>query len=107
MARDDLDRLSKLNPLQLLAIGIGASVLAALAVLFAMGMRRRSMAQSSDPQNPLLYREEVPIQPAVDTVMQADVPQHFTEDVVIPGFTETGMDVEHQDETGGGSPQGV
>jgi hypothetical protein len=46
-------------------------------------------------------------QPAVDTSMPTKVPDHFTEDVILPGFTETGQDVERDDETEGRSPEGV
>lgn len=46
-------------------------------------------------------------QPAVDTSMPAEVPHHFTEDLIVPGFTETGADVERQDDEDGRSPEGV
>lgn len=48
-----------------------------------------------------------PIQPAVTAQMAAHVPDHFSEELIVPGFTETGQDIERQDEEHGRSPEGV
>ena len=46
-------------------------------------------------------------QPAVGDRMSAGVPRHFSEDVVIPGVTFTGVDVRAQDKREGRSAEGV
>jgi hypothetical protein len=113
MDRKEIDQLSRLSPLQLVLLAIGASALAAVAMLFMIGIKRRSgspRGPGSDRHaaaEPDLYKEEVPVQPAVDTVMQADIPDHFTEDLIVPGFTETGAEIQKDDETLGRSPEGA
>ncbi|MDQ2743636.1 MAG: hypothetical protein M3Z66_15275 [Chloroflexota bacterium] len=92
-----------------------AAVLSALAV--QMMRRARSDKQKSrgassrtgdDPKDTGDASQRTPpIQPAVSAEMPAHLPHHFTEDVILPGFTETGQDVERQDDTEGRSPEGV
>jgi hypothetical protein len=43
----------------------------------------------------------------VNTVAPAEIPQHFSEDLVVPGFTETGAEIVKQDREEGRSPEGV
>lgn len=102
-------RLARLNSLQIAGLAVLTSTLAALSVLFAvrlaMGRHRpvtadvaTAMPESTAPDT---------VQPAVDSEMEARLPHHFTEDLIIPGFTETGQDVLRDDETAGRSPEGV
>lgn len=110
------ETLSARATLQITVLGLLASAaaafLATLSVHFLWNRAGRvrgvarypadasSAGQTSDEPWP-------PVQPAVGTEMPADVPRHFTEDIVVPGFTETGQDVERQDDTEGRSPEGV
>jgi hypothetical protein len=47
------------------------------------------------------------VQPAIEAEMPAHVPTHFTEEVVLPGITKTGVDIEQEDAVEGRSPEGV
>ena len=116
------ERLTARNSLQIAALGVLVSALVSLIVIFAMRFMMRGRAEPATEQHPAdtlpswTGPQAVPtippaggqaVQPAVDIVMPVEVPQHFTEDIVIPGFTETGQDVELQDDTSGRSPEGV
>lgn len=70
-------------------------------ILFRRSRRSKGKGHSAD--DPMMFQA----QPAVSTEMSASVPHHFTEDLIIPGFTETGQQVEEQDDTLQRSPEGV
>lgn len=100
------DRLAKLGPFQTAGGAIAFSLLVALITLWGMQLIRQRQAKAGEEA----FRqtaEQVPIQPAVDTATPAQVPNHFSEDLVVPSFTETGADVTRQDDEHGRAPQGV
>lgn len=98
------------NTLQIAALGVLVSAIVSLGVIFTIrlltGGRRRSPEQEQWA-NGSTRGTPPPIQPTVDIEMPVRVPHHFSEDVVIPGFTETGQDIERQDDIDGRSPEGV
>lgn len=96
-------RLAELGPLQLAAIAMAASIASALLVVLAGRLWTNNQGSPIDDSGV----ERIPSQPDVDTAMPADVPSHFTEELIVPGFTETGADVERDDDTLGRSPEGV
>jgi hypothetical protein len=114
-------KLAGLGPIQLAGIALLASIVSALLVLLTgrlwngaqnapAGTAQSSAGTgSSQPASDIDTAgvERIPPQPEVDMAMPADVPTHFTEEIVIPGFTETGADVERDDDTLGRSPEGV
>ncbi len=116
------ERLTARNSLQIAALGVMVSAIVSLIVIFAIRFLTGGRAGSANGQQfsdtlPSATAAEAPVapplasgptmQPAVGIVMPAQVPHHFTEDIVIPGFTETGQDIELQDDADGRSPEGV
>lgn len=104
------ERLTTRNSLQIAGLGVLVSAIVSLGVIFTMRFLTGSQRPSSDTDewsNGSARGTPPPVQPAVGIEMPATVPHHFTEDVVIPGFTETGQDIELQDDTDGRSPEGV
>lgn len=101
MKREQLsNRLSDMSTTQIAGGAVGLALLLGLAGFGAARLARR-LKGSGDAAG------RVPVQPAVDRAMPAQVPDHFTEELIIPGLTETGADVERQDDTIGRSPEGV
>jgi hypothetical protein len=104
------ERLTTKNSLQIAVLGILVSAVVSLGVIFTLrfltGGRRRP-SDGEEWSNGSTQGTPPPIQPAIGIEMPATIPQHFTEDVVIPGFTETGQDIELQDDIDGRSPEGV
>ena len=96
----DQKTLANLKPYQIVGLAILLSTAAALTVAFLLGRR-------SPQELPDSTIEQMAPQPAVGTAAPPDVPHHFSEDLVVPGFTETGAEISHDDETEGGSPEGV
>lgn len=104
------DRLTTRNSLQIAALGVLVSAIVSLGVIFTLRFLAPGRRRSSDTDewsNGSGRGTPAPTQPAVDIEMPATIPHHFTEDVVIPGFTETGQDIELQDDVDGRSPEGV
>lgn len=98
------------NSLQIAALGVLVSAMVSLSIIFTLRFLAASRACSpamDTSSNGSTRGTPPPIEPAIGIEMPATVPQHFTEDVVIPGFTETGQDVELQDDIDGRSPEGV
>jgi hypothetical protein len=91
----------------LAGLALLASALVAVGILYAVRSRVRGAPSEQDPSGNPAASTSVPIQPAVDTIAPAHVPHHFSESLIVPGFTETGTDVERQDRTDGRSPGGV
>jgi hypothetical protein len=111
--------LAELGPLQLAVIAMAASIGSALLVVLVSRLWAGQKEERPQPlpgttqvraperQTDATGADRIPPQPDVETAMPATAPSHFTEELVIPGFTETGADVERDDETLGRSPEGV
>lgn len=98
------------NSLQIAALGVLVSAIVSLGVIFTIRVLTGHRSPSSDTaewSDGSVRGTPPPIQPAIGIEMPATVPHHFTEDVVLPGFTETGQDIELQDDADGRSPEGV
>jgi len=96
----------KLNAYQLAALGLLSGTIVSIATYLVMRLLLSPIGEHQ-PAESGESGSEPPIQPGIDPEMPAHVPHHFTEDLVIPGFTETGQDVERDDDTKGRSPEGV
>ena len=99
MDREKTDRLGELNGYQIAALAILASTLAALGVLYAL---RRIGILGAPPVPP-----EFATQPAVPHGQEERTPDHFTEELLVPGITHTGEEIAEQDRENGRSPEGV
>lgn len=99
MDSEKVDRLSALSALQIAALAIAGSTIAAVTTL--IGLRRLGMVRRRTSEN---FESA---QPAAQVRMPPTVPSHFSEEVVIPGVTYTGADILRQDELEGRSPEGV
>lgn len=96
-------RLAELSPLQLAGIAMAASIISAILVVLAGRQVKRTQRKAIDVSR----AKRIPQQPDVDMAMPATIPSHFTEELILPRFTETGADVERDDDTWGRSPEGV
>jgi len=102
------ETLPEAKPAQIAGLTLIAAVLSAvtaLAVLFIIGnrrLRRAKRVQLGDAE-----AARVPIQPAVNTTSATTMPQHFSEDLLVPGHTFTGPEILQQDERHGRSDEGV
>ena len=92
---------SPMGAVGIAGLALVTSTIAALVVLFGL---RRLLGRA--PTERLTGTGQT-VQPAVDAQMAADMPEHFSEDLVIPGFTQTGIDIEEQDAQSGRSSEGV
>jgi hypothetical protein len=101
MDREKVDRMSGLGALQIALLAMAASTVAAVGTL--LGLRRLGIVRKTPGTN----EAAVPAQPAVPVNTGASFPNHFSEDIVVPGLTYTGADVQAQDERDGRSPEGV
>lgn len=106
MNRQDLTTPKPYQLAGLAGLALMASALVAIGVLYAV-RRRAGSPTSTTAEGGEQPSSRVPIQPAVETVAPAEVPHHFSESLVVPGFTETGMDIERRDDSDGRSPGGV
>lgn len=100
MDREQVDRLSGVSALQIAAIAIGGSTVAAVATLLGLkriGLLRRSVDGVT----------VAPPRPPQAKASESSAPPHFSEDAVLPGLTYTGADILAQDERDGRSPEGV
>lgn len=96
----------------LAGVAVLTSVLVAVGVLYLVrrghgGMSEGSGDHALNGHGSGDHSGTVPIQPGIIREMPAHVPHHFTEELIVPGFTETGQDVEQQDDELGRSPEGV
>lgn len=104
------ERLTTKNSLQIAALGVLVSAIVSLGVIFTLRFltgRQPGASATREWSNGSTRGTPPPLQPAIGIEMPATVPAHFTEDVVIPGFTETGQEIELQDDIDGRSPEGV
>jgi len=80
-----------------------ASSVTALTVIFFLRWQRQTHAEKRDE----LQVEQVPTQPAVNTIAPAQMPDHFTENLLVPGITHPGSEIAQHDDSEGRSPEGV
>jgi hypothetical protein len=106
MNRDDVMRTA---PVALMALGASLAIAGATVVVTSLRRRREPAVMPAGTREPVVVNSagSGEVQPAVEVEMPATVPHHFTEELIIPGFTETGADVEEQDAHNGRSPEGV
>lgn len=95
-------KLAELGPLRLAGIAMAGSVISAILVMLAGRLFNRVQSKAIDTS-----ANRIPPQPEADMAMPTTVPSHFTEELILPSFTETGADVERDDDTWGRSPEGV
>ncbi len=101
MNQDNIDKLSELNKYQIAGLAVLGSTLAALSVVFTLrrlGLVRRPAAPDA---------VDGPAQTPEGAVMSTEIPHHFSEDLLVPGLTYTGAEVQQQDDHDGRSPEGV
>lgn len=107
--------LARLSSLQIALLAVMMSTIMAVGVLIAVrmlmggnpapeGLSTAGEAPAGAPDGNTAFDS---VQPAVDTEMTVEIPHHFTEDLIVPGLTETGQDVLRDDDTLGRSPEGV
>jgi hypothetical protein len=111
------NQVSRLSPYQSLVLAVIMSMLTALAVLFALRLRDHTAVSEPAAPPPAPDTNEPPAapamapadaaQPAVSTASQTEVPNHFSEDLIVPGFTHTGPEIVEQDIREGARPDGV
>src|ERR1700682_6481778 len=98
METQQSSKLARLNAYQIAGLALLTSTVAAVSVLIAIRFALHDDASVENPREP---------QPAADTRAQGRAPSDFSEDSVLPGFTETGADVLRHDGERGRSPEGV
>lgn len=98
MDRAKLDVRAPQGAVSVAALALFGSAIAAIATRYIL---RRTLLSSGPRLRP------TPVQPAIGKEMPDAVPSHFTEDLIVPGFTATGADVERQDDVFERSPSGV
>lgn len=108
MRANKLDRLARLNAYQLAGVAVATSTGVALAVLLAL--RRflftpAASARADEPETPVSARHSDGA-PYAPQWVEA-VPHHFTEELVVPGLTQTGEQVLREDMRNGRSREGV
>lgn len=85
------------------ALALITSTLTALGMLMFLRTKRHARIEREED-----WKADEPFaQPAVDTTVSAKTPRHFSEELVVPGVTQTGLDIEHEDMLQGRSPEGV
>jgi hypothetical protein len=96
MEKQTINRHGTLNVYEIAGLAIAASAIAAATVLVAVRRmyRGQELRGSAGMSN----------QPAIDP---EQVPQHFSEDLIIPGFTQTGAEIADEDARDGRSHEGV
>lgn len=101
MNQDSIDKLSDLNKYQIAGLALLGSTLAALSVIFTLRrfglVSRRVTPEAVDG----------PGQTPDGAAMSSEIPNHFSEDLLVPGLTYTGAEVQQQDDHDGRSPEGV
>ncbi len=101
MDSEKVDRLSALSALQIAVLAVAGSTLAAVATL--IGLRRLGLVGNRPRDTP----DEAQPQAAVGQRDAPGIPRHFSEDLVIPGVTHTGVEIREQDAREGRSAEGV
>lgn len=103
MERDQLRQTNARQVVGLAAVALLSSTLTALGVVFALRKRRKAALDRAA----ITRAENAPIQPAINTEAPSGVPDHFTENLLVPGHTYSGIQIEEQDDRLGRSPEGV
>jgi hypothetical protein len=94
MNREQVKGLARLNGYQVAGLAFAASAVAAIATLVIL---RRTILRRPEPAAPSLWEHPVDGPP----------PKHFSENLIIPGFTETGEQISRHDAEEGHSSEGV
>lgn len=102
MEANDTERLTVAQIAGIAALAVLGSAVAGISVLIAVRSRRARIVTGEMEQ-----AARIPTQPAVGTTTAAEVPHHFSEDLVVPGKTLTGQETIEQDNALGRSPEGV
>lgn len=97
--RRRLEGLGGLNAYQIAGLAIAVSSVVAAAVLLAV---RRLIGRDQGAEPELSIG-----QPPIGPETSAEMPHHFSEELIVPGFTETGSEISEQDATDGHAPEGV
>lgn len=93
MEQDTVTVKKVLNAYQIAGLALATSTFVAVAVLVVLRRTILSRPTTDDSAG------TGAAQPAVDTEIPSQTPRHFSEDLIIPGFTETGSDIlKDQDE---------
>jgi hypothetical protein len=99
MDQEKVETRTELNGYQLAGLAVVASTVAALAVLYIVRLLGivgpQAMPDGGDTQ------------PAVPHAPGDGASTHFSEELLVPGLTYSGVEVEEQDRTEGRSPEGV
>jgi hypothetical protein len=99
---------SPLSAIRITLLAFVTSTVAAVGMLLALrGLLLKKEALPADPREIDTRGGEGTVQPAVETEMDSTLPHHFSEDLIIPGFIQTGVEVEQRDAESGRSPEGV
>ena len=94
---------SGLSGLQLAGLALLTSTVVAVAIYF--GLRRKPVLISPSLDQSTQHTEEsaLPERPSRAT----GTPNHFSEDLIVPGLTQTGDEIAEQDAKQGRSTEGV
>jgi hypothetical protein len=85
------------------ALALVTSTVTALGVLMFLRTKRNARIEREADWK----ADETFVQPAVGTSISAKAPHHFSEELVVPGVTRTGVEIELEDAQDGRSPEGV
>lgn len=94
-----VNRLGELNAYQIAGLAIVVSTATALSVLYAMRHLTSERTPHGDGETSTL--------PKARGEGISRVPHHFSENLTVPGFTETGREVSERDARQGRSPEGA
>jgi hypothetical protein len=96
------DPVAALTPGQIILRAAIVSFLISLGTLAVLRLLR-----SRTPSGSINIAEPVKEPNTITPTPTTAAPAHFTEDIIVPGVTETGEQIMRQDAEHGGSPEGV
>lgn len=101
MERSQLNETNTYKMVGIAAVAVLTSAITAVGVLLMVRWHRGKRQDGDDK----VQVEQIPTQPAVDSSMPAQAPDHFIEQMVAPGLTYTSAEVAQQDEEDGRSSE--